>query len=416
MTNTTTTQITDTDMRDIGQGTLRRIDWQELLPVLFLLRAVRLALGLRPLFFASFGVMLMAIFGVFVNSLSVAPTLWNTETEVVEVAELPQPVADVEPLFRPMTPSPLTKTPESFAKRARLIDELRRSVLIPWETFTTSFVQIFTGPFNVLDRILAVVWFVWLLCVWTLFGGAISRTAALRLTGDHQEGAKSLATYLNVRWPSYIGAVLLPIAAIFACAIPIGIARLLFSVPFVNILVAAGFPVVLFFAFCIAILAIGLCFGVLMFAAVSTDGSDAFDAVSRAYSYVYQRPLHLVMYLLFSGVIGYISWLLFSLLVDTTLFFTLYFGGFAEAGRLVSTSSLFNGLGFGFGILSEPQVRDVTLQTAPTVSGAMLQLWISCFHFTKVGFIFSYFWTSGTAMYLILRKSVDDVQTDVVKL
>ena len=46
-----------------------------------------------------------------------------------------------------------------------------------------------------------------------------------------------------------------------------------------------------------AVLLLGLIFGwPLMFSTISTEGTDAFDAISRSYAYVFQRPFHYLFY------------------------------------------------------------------------------------------------------------------------
>lgn len=391
----------NTDMRDIGQGTIRRIDWQELFPVFFLLRALRVSLGLRPIFLAAFAVMIISIFGVFVNSIVV---YWETRNAnmLLEDESLPmtipaqnpiKDVANVKLLFLPV------EKPISFGQNSAA--KIENTVLVPWSHFGQSFVQIFKTKTSVLHTILAVFWFSWLLGVWTLFGGAITRTAALKLTLNQHESMNQVSQFLNTKWKSYIGAVLLPLLAVFACALPMFLARLCFTVPVLDIVTAVFFPVILLLAFFNALLLIGLFFGFpLMFAAVSTEGSDAFDAVSRAYSYVYQRPLHYLFYLAISLFLGFVAWIFFSIFVDTTIILTVYFGGFSDAGlQAMQSGNLARGVG----------IKDISS------AESIIQLWISCMQFAKIGFIFSYFWVSTTAIYLLLRKSVDDVQYDVVK-
>ena len=46
-----------------------------------------------------------------------------------------------------------------------------------------------------------------------------------------------------------------------------------------------------------ALLLLGLAFGwPLMWATISTEGTDSFDALSRSYAYVFQRPLRYLFY------------------------------------------------------------------------------------------------------------------------
>ena len=54
-----------------------------------------------------------------------------------------------------------------------------------------------------------------------------------------------------------------------------------------------------------AILTIGLAAGwPLMAPTVSTEGTDTFDALSRSYAYVYQRPLAYLLYAVAATIIG----------------------------------------------------------------------------------------------------------------
>ena len=57
-----------------------------------------------------------------------------------------------------------------------------------------------------------------------------------------------------------------------------------------------------------AILLIGALAGwPLMWATVSVEGTDAFDALSRSYAYTYQRPLRLLWYVLFAALLAAVS-------------------------------------------------------------------------------------------------------------
>ena len=54
-----------------------------------------------------------------------------------------------------------------------------------------------------------------------------------------------------------------------------------------------------------AILLLGALVGwPLMWATVSVEGTDAFDALSRSYAYTYHRPWRLLWYVLFAGFLA----------------------------------------------------------------------------------------------------------------
>ena len=60
-----------------------------------------------------------------------------------------------------------------------------------------------------------------------------------------------------------------------------------------------------------ALLLLGVLFGwPLMWATISAEGTDSFDALSRSYAYTFQRPLHYLFYAIVAGFIGWLGWLL----------------------------------------------------------------------------------------------------------
>ena len=45
-----------------------------------------------------------------------------------------------------------------------------------------------------------------------------------------------------------------------------------------------------------------------------------------------------------------------------------------------------------------------------------MRFWTDCVKLAATGYLFSYFWTAASAMYLLLRHSVDATETDEVVL
>ena len=70
-------------------------------------------------------------------------------------------------------------------------------------------------------------------------------------------------------------------------------------------------PLVLLAGFVMALLLLGALFGwPLMWGAISAEGTDSFDALSRSYAYTFQRPLSYLFYAAVAAVIGWLGWLL----------------------------------------------------------------------------------------------------------
>ena len=79
-------------------------------------------------------------------------------------------------------------------------------------------------------------------------------------------------------------------------------------------------PFVLLLGLMMAILLLGALVGwPLMWATVSVEGTDAFDALSRSYAYTYQRPLRLLWYVLFAGLLAIVSMFVVKLFATSAI-------------------------------------------------------------------------------------------------
>lgn len=133
---------------------------------------------------------------------------------------------------------------------------------------------------------------IWAILVWSIFGAAITRIAALALTREHKLGLSGGMKFGLLHWPSFAGGPALPLAACLFLAIPLmmlgWIARLDSGAFFVSLI----WPLALVGGGLIALLALGLFLGwPLMWPTISTEATDSFDGLSRAYSYTLHRPL-----------------------------------------------------------------------------------------------------------------------------
>ena len=75
--------------------------------------------------------------------------------------------------------------------------------------------------------------------------------------------------------------------------------------------------VILILAAVMAFLLLGIMFGwPLIVASVSAEGQNAFDALTRAFAYTFQRPLNYALYMLIATLFGGFCWLIVSTLTD----------------------------------------------------------------------------------------------------
>jgi hypothetical protein len=242
----------------------------------------------------------------------------------------------------------------------------------------------------------------WGAAVWAFFGGAICRTAAVKLAADEQVGVAAALRYASGKWPSYFFAPLLPVIGVALASVLIFFLGLIMRA---NAGVALGgmilWPLVLVAGFVMAVLLLGLLFGwPLMWAAISVEGTDSFDALSRTYAYVFQRPLRYLFYVIVAGVVGWLGWILVHEFAAGVVWLGYWAAGWG-CGREQIDAILYGG---------------DTLSGVGQFGAWWIHFWAGCVKMLAVGYLFSYFWTASVAVYLQLRRDVDATEIDEVFL
>jgi hypothetical protein len=151
----------------------------------------------------------------------------------------------------------------------------------------------------------------------------------------------------------------------------------------------------------ITLLLVGLLFGwPLMWATISAEGTDAFDALSRSYAYVFQRPLHYLFYAFVAGLIGWLGWLFVQNFAAAIIWMTYWAAG------------------WGSGIAKIDSILGVggELAGAGYVGAVLIRFFAGCVKLLAVGYLFSYFWSAAAAIYFLLRRDVDATEMDEVFL
>ena len=187
------------------------------------------------------------------------------------------------------------------------------------------------------------------------------------------------------------------------------------AIPFVGeILLGVLFFIFLAIAFVLMLLLLGIIGGFnLLYPTVAVEGSDAFDAMSRSFAYVYARPWRVLFYTVTSLIYGAITFLFVSFAVYLLLLLTHTFVGWG--------TSFF---GYNYGWYSGLPKLETLWPTPhfmslispinwyamswPEYLGALfLHFWVFIL-ITSIGaYVISYYFSSHTIMYLLLRRSVD---------
>ncbi len=152
-----------------------------------------------------------------------------------------------------------------------------------------------------------------IVAIWGFFGGAISRIAAYEIAkdGERLETSRALKFARRKFWAFFMAPFICLIGFFFFafCNFAGGlIGRVLDFLYVGGPLIAILLPLALLSGFIMGLILVGTAAGWPLFVpAVATEGTDAFDAVSRGFSYVYSRPWHYVWYQLVSTAYGYVS-------------------------------------------------------------------------------------------------------------
>ena len=153
------------------------------------------------------------------------------------------------------------------------------------------------------------------------FGGAITRSAAVELVTDEIVDVRKALGYAGKKFKDYLLSLMGPFLAILALGLIVGLVALFPGrvIPYVGeIFVGIFYFLALFAGVIMVLVGIGILGLGLMPVSVSVEGTDAFDAWSRVYSYVFARPWRFILYHLIGFVYGIAA--LFFIKIFTVVF------------------------------------------------------------------------------------------------
>ena len=264
--------------------------------------------------------------------------------------------------------------------------------------------------------ILGIAWLV----LASVFGGAIARLAAVQAARDEKISAPEALKFSIRKFVSFISAPLIPFLIVAVVFVLTMCPAALAGVPFVGeIFVAVLSPLALIMGFIMALVVVGGVGGLgLMHPTIAVEGSDAFDAISRGFSYVYSRPWRSILYNGCAIVYGGLCFLFVKLFVFLMLWLTwsvmgaLVWGGPAAVGA--DGGDKIAAMWAQPGINDLHTVRWHLLQGWEVLGAIGLTIWVGVVVSLLVAFVVSYVYSSQTLIYLLLRKRVDATDLDDV--
>ncbi|TWT37537.1 hypothetical protein KOR34_24900 [Posidoniimonas corsicana] len=217
---------------------------------------------------------------------------------------------------------------------------------------------------------------------WSLVGGAIARIAAAQLTFRAPPAMFAAmagsARLLGVRCLPVVGVGL----AAAALLLPLWLHGWLMHLPLLDFVSALLLPIPLILAAVAAVILVLLTLNwPLLIACPAVERTDSFDAASRAFAYVTQRPIRLVAYLVTAVLVA------------------------APVGLVVAAATLllerFTGL-----LLPTPSEE-------PGIADSVAAFWLRTVAMQLPAvFYAAYAWCAAVAIYLLLRRDIDGVQVD----
>ncbi len=292
----------------------------------------------------------------------------------------------------------------------------------------------------------------WTLLVWAFFGGAISRIAVVQVARQEKIGLMEAARFAARKYLSYLSAPVFPLVLVAILLVLMVIFGYLHMIPMFGDIVIDGllWGLMILVGLAMAVVLVGLVGWPLMSATISAEGTDAWEAVSRSYSYVYQAPWHYIFYSAIAMAYGAVL-VFFVVLMGSLAVYLAKWGvgetpGVEWANRNPSYLFVYAPKSFGWRTLllqgetvdGQPLVEGGEIKRGPYDKltgndrdykgkdrmtwynhvGAVLVsiVWVGLIFMLMLGFAYSYFWSSTSIIYLLMRRKVDDAELDEVYL
>jgi hypothetical protein len=290
----------------------------------------------------------------------------------------------------------------------------------------------------------------WGLATWAFFGGVITRIAAIQLTGKDRVTLSQAVRFVWTRYVSYLLSPLVPIGVVAAITLALMAFGFVALIPILgDVLYGVLFPLLLLGGLLMAVLLVGLVGYPLMFPTLSVEGSDTFDALSRAYNYVLQAPWQYAWQSVVALVYGVVVTFLVMFMGSLTVYLTKW--AITQTPLTESTKQepayLFVYAPETYGwkqlllqgtpieVKPETNVQDARVWVSYDYSNkdradaykksyqiwnylgaGLVTFWLVIVLLLMVGFAYSYFWSAATAIYLNMRQVVDETEFDEIYL
>jgi hypothetical protein len=264
------------------------------------------------------------------------------------------------------------------------------------------------------------IFFLYFLVIWSVFGGAIARIAAVHVARDEKISIRQALRFSTAKFLSFFSAPLIPIVIILAVGLVVAVAGAITNVPWIGpIIVGLFFFLALAAGFVMALVLIGLVGGFnLMYPTIAVEGSDSFDAISRSFSYLYARPWRLVFYTAIAIAYGAITYMFVRYFIQIMLTLTHRFAGMFVYYHAENHAFLWNMIWpspSAVGRLAYP-VQTFSLNSGEALGAYLIAMWVYLVVFMLGAYVISLYFSANTVVYYLMRNEVDATELDDVYL
>lgn len=378
---------------------VQRISWADLCPWTLIFKTLPISTSVPVLLFALLGVVLTPAGWMLSEALFVNQEVRNDEV-LMDIAEVNR--------------SPYRGVFLANAEHTESVNVFGLHLSGPRNVFhqlVRPFQYLFDGQFGLRQFLYLLLGCVWSIFVWSFVGLAITRTCLMRLTRNEQVDLDDAFDFALEKWMTAAGAVGIPLLAVGALCVPAFIIGLMMGLDFGVLIAGIIWILVLAIATAMGLLLLGLMFGwPLMVSSVGCESQNSFDAMTRAYAYTFQRPLNYLFYCFVAILFGGFCWMVVAAMTDGVIglssWATSWGANIASADRM----DIINGM--------TPEVLDGAAgaeETSMMTSGrTIIGLWNSLLRTLSAAFIYGLFWCMASAIYLLLRKDVDETEMDEI--
>jgi len=248
--------------------------------------------------------------------------------------------------------------------------------------------------------------------IWAFIGGAVTRMAAVRIAREENLPLKRALAFSCRKWPSIVSSPLIPFGVLVLVAVGVGLVTgLALMIPYVGeVVVSLLFGLTFMMGLVMALIFVGGAFSVgLQWPTIAAEGSDAFDAISRSVAYISSRPWRYLFYTVFGAVYGCLTFIFVKFVAFLTLRLT---------HEAVSTFTWNDKLSRIWAVPTMADPWPVAGGEPWASTDVFATVVISIFVWIVLGFMVSYlisfFFSSQTVIYFLLRKIVDATDMEEV--